>query len=163
MPTAAVGSYNCFTGESLVSMADGSFRPIADVNVGDIVSTGAGRGQGIVTDKASNQMLKDEATEVIVATTLTGEVVGTANHPVLLDGEWKLLGDIAGLEAIPPIWSKFISKIERQQRAVDVWYDLEIDGGADGHTSSHSYVVHGMVVFGKLLKNFDFSLTSTSG
>jgi hypothetical protein len=38
-----------------VSMADGTFRPIADIQKGDIVLTGTGFGQGVVTEKVARR------------------------------------------------------------------------------------------------------------
>jgi hypothetical protein len=152
---------NCFSGDALVSMADGTLMPMSDVNVGDVVLTGTGIGQGLVTYKLENPVLGRNARDVIVATTATGELIGTGNHPVLLNGKWQLLGDVASLGDIPPVWSSFMLKIEHKKRVVDVWYDLQIDGHVDDHASSHSYVVNGVVAFGKLLKNFDFGTTES--
>jgi hypothetical protein len=85
-PAHAGLSQNCFSGESLVSMADGTFKPIVNVQVGDVVLTGTGFGKGIVTDKINNTVLEVTEQDVVVATTAMGELVGTQNHPVLLDG-----------------------------------------------------------------------------
>jgi hypothetical protein len=142
---------------ALVSMADGTFQPIAQVKVGDLVLTGTDKGQGVVTDKVANPVFEDDEQEVIVVTTAFGELVGTENQPFPLNGEWRLLGNTADFEQVPAAWSQFISKMERNQRSIDVWYDLQIDGGFDDDESSNSYVVRGLVVYGKLQDNFDFS------
>jgi intein/homing endonuclease len=157
LPTESGASLNCFSGTALVSMADGTLRPIANVKEGDVVLTGTGFGPGVVTRTVRNPVMLRNQPDVIVVTTELGELVGTGNHPVWLDGTWQLLGDVASKETVPPTWSTLVSKVERKQQRVDVWYDLEIDGNLDDHASSHSYVVNGVVVFGKLLQNFNFS------
>jgi Hint-domain len=156
LPTESGASLNCFSGAALVSMADGTLRPIANVQEGDVVLTGTGIGPGVVTRTVRNPVMLRNQPDVIVVTTELGELVGTGNHPVWLDGTWQLLGDVASTETVPPTWSTFVSKVERKQQRVDVLYDLEIDGNLDDHASSHSYVVNGVVVFGKLLQNFNF-------
>jgi Hint-domain len=143
----------CFAGDSLVSMADGTFRPIKDVKQGDIVLTGTGIGQGVVTGKLAYPVEEGSNQDIIVATTALGELVGTGHHPVLVDGEWRDLGAVASMEAIPPSWSHFVFEIVRKHRDVDFWYHLEIDGDVeykegDELISSHTYVVNGMVASG---------------
>jgi Hint-domain len=157
LSTMAGTSFNCFSGEALVSMADGTLRMIANVKVGDVVSTGTGLGAGVVTNTVRSPVLHGDLQDVVVVTTKLGELVGTATHPVLLEGIWQLLGDVASMETIPLMWLNVASKVEQKQQVVNVWYDLEIDGNIDDHASSHSYVVNGVVVFGKLLDNWNLS------
>jgi Hint-domain len=143
----------CFAGDSLVSMADGSFRRMADIKEGDIVSTGTAFGDGVVTKKIVNPVQDDAAQQVIVTTTAMGELVGTGHHPVLVDGEWPPLAAVASMETIPGSWSSFVTGVDQAHRVVDAWYNLEIDGDVDYQPgdeliSSHSYVVNGVVVSG---------------
>jgi hypothetical protein len=134
-------------------MADGTYRPIADVTEGDIVLTGTGFGKGVVTRKVVTPVLGDDAQDVVVVTTAIGELVGTAHHPVLLENDWPELGTVADMESIPSTLSHVVSKFNRTQRVIDAWHNLEIDGNVEYEEeseliSSHSYIVNGVVVSG---------------
>jgi hypothetical protein len=134
-------------------MADGTYRPIADVTEGDIVLTGTGFGNGVVTKKTVTPVLGDDAQDVVVVTTAIGELVGTAHHPVFLENDWPELGTVADMELIPSALSNVVSRFNRTQRVVGAWHNLEIDGNVEYKEkseliSSHSYIVNGMVVSG---------------
>jgi hypothetical protein len=94
-------------------MANGTFQLIKDVQVGDLLLTGTDKSRvGFVTFKVANPVLEDTEQDVIVVTTVSGELVGTKNHPVLLNGEWRLLGDVAKFEQVPQTWSHLIFEME---------------------------------------------------
>ncbi|KAL3917612.1 MAG: hypothetical protein SGARI_007665 [Bacillariaceae sp.] len=122
-------------------MADGSFKKIKDVAVGDLVATGTnglGRGAGLVSDALTHPVGK----EVPVAVVLTpfGDLVGTPDHPVFSkeSGEWVEMGELQ---------DEFDLRVET--RYIDVFYNLEIDGNIlDEERSSHSYVVNGVMASG---------------
>jgi hypothetical protein len=124
----------CFTGEALVEMADGTLKPIADVEEGDVVRTGTGHGAGRVTEKLAHQIGGE--VPVTMLDTEHGVLMGTPSHPVLsLDGEWINFGDMKH------------DLLRTSTRYIDVFYNLEIDADTP-ESSSHSYVVNGVVASG---------------
>jgi hypothetical protein len=124
----------CFTADALVSMADGSTKRIKDVKLGDIVSTGTGLGIGRVTDALVHPVF--ESVPVATVPTEQGDLVGTPEHPILNEqGEWIEIGD----------WKR--NGMQLEQRYVEAFYNLEIDGDVMAE-SSHSYVVNGVVASG---------------
>ncbi|KAL3916804.1 MAG: hypothetical protein SGILL_005013, partial [Bacillariaceae sp.] len=59
----------CFHGDSIIEMADGSFKKIQDVAVGDLVATGTdglGRGAGLVSDALTHPVGKEVPVAVIL-------------------------------------------------------------------------------------------------
>ena len=122
----------CFTGESLVEMADGTSKPIHSVETGDEVSTGNGH-TGIVTETLEHPV--HNTVTVAKMTTPHGVLIGTPDHPVLHEGEWLEFGQAPTRDVI----------IEEDY--VDTFYNLEIDGHLLDE-SSHSYVVNGVIASG---------------
>ncbi|CAB9499075.1 Flavin containing amine oxidoreductase [Seminavis robusta] len=125
----------CFTGDAMVSMADGSFKAIGSVEVGDEVLTGGPNAQvGVVTETLYHPVNR----QVPVAKLMTeshGELVGTPDHPVLHENEWVEFGLLPG------------ETVVIKEQFVDAFYNLEIDGHLLDE-SLHSYMVHGMVASG---------------
>ena len=78
---------------------------------------------------------------VAVLRTPHGELVGTASHPVLVNGTWREIeaAHVAGLLDE--------HKVTFEERHVDALYNLEVDGGKPG-ASAHAYVVNGVVASG---------------
>lgn len=146
----------CFTSDALVFMADGTMKAIADIKEGDYVRTGfADKGAGMVTEvlvhQASNPTLE---MRVGIISTPYGDLVGTPDHPIFVNGQWMELEDALLLESsfmdvkkegeqprkTPPLSGSF------EVRSVDYFYNLEIDGDSPG--SSHSYIVNGIIASG---------------
>jgi hypothetical protein len=116
-------------------MADGTLKKIKDVRTGDLVATDTGLGGGVVTETLVHRI--EALAAVAVMTTSQGDLVGTREHPLLIDGEWIEFGDAT--------MSGTVVNIE--SCCVDFFYSLEVDGDVvDG--SSHSYVVNGFVASG---------------
>lgn len=130
------GALLCFTEDAQVEMADGTLRSIKDVKEGDYVATGTGIGRGLVTEALVHPVNKE--VEVASVETEYGELVGTPDHPVLEAGEWVEIADIPSSSA----------EVSMEQRYVDVFYNLEVDGDVLDDSSSHSYVVNGVVASG---------------
>ena len=94
---ACAAAANSFTGDTQVRMADGSTKPISDVNIGDRVeatdpTTGQTAAEG-VTDVITGTGLK-ALTEITVDTdgaagTETGTVTATDGHPFWLDDQHR--------------------------------------------------------------------------
>jgi hypothetical protein len=124
----------CFTADALVGMADGSTKRIEDVKLGDLVITGTDLGIGRVTDALVHPVF--QTVPVATVPTKQGNLVGTPAHPILNEeGEWVELGD----------WN--VDGMQLEQRYVEAFYNLEIDGDVMAE-SSHSYVVNGVVASG---------------
>lgn len=132
------GGILCFTADALVSMADGTMKPIRDVQEGEMVLTGTAQGAGRVTQKLVHPVESGKATLVVMETS-HGELVGTPDHPVLSsDGEW------VDFEKLKIADQGFL---RTQEVNVEVLYNLEIDAD-DVEGSSHSYMVNGVVASG---------------
>lgn len=123
----------CFTGEALVEMADGTFKSIHSVMKGDEVSTGNGH-SGSVTETLEHAV--DAVVQVAKMITHHGVLVGTPDHPVFHDGEWVEFGRTPD------------GKILLGEHYVEKLYNLEIDGHIIDESSTHSYVVNGVIASG---------------
>jgi Hint-domain len=139
----SAGGVLCFTESALVAMADGSYQRIADVVVGEYVRTGTDQGQGLVTAVLHHPVAR-EVPVVVHVTEKYGALVGTPDHPVLLivdqDDEkeqWVAFGSLDDGATV-----RF-----EEHYYVETFYNLEIDGDQPG-SSSHSYVVNGIIASG---------------
>lgn len=121
----------CFTGDALVQMADGTLKPIEEVQLNDEIATGSGT-VGRVTETLSHAV--DKVVEVAILKTAHGDLVGTPDHPVLQADEWI---DFAA----------FSPESKRERRYIDKFFNLEVDGHLM-ETSMHSYIVNGIVASG---------------
>lgn len=77
----------CLVGETSITMADGSCRPLASVRKGDMVATPAG----------PRRVLASSLTGIRLIWRLEfdgGFLEGTDNHPVFANGEWKPLASL---------------------------------------------------------------------
>jgi Hint-domain len=136
----------CFTGNATVFMADGRFKPLRDIQVGDAIFTGGPAGQvGIVTETLQHPVNK----VITVAKLMTdnhGVLIGTSDHPVLHHDEWLDFG------RFPVINDKGEAKVQVVDQFVDILYNLEVDGHLadiqrEGE-SLHAYIVNGVVASG---------------
>ena len=127
----------CFTGDALVSMVDGTLKPIRDVRQGDLVQTGTGKGAGRVTRALVHPVPGNKATLTVLETE-HGELVGTPDHP-MYHSETDVWVDFENLAPA--------DLLRNEEREVDVLYNLEIDAD-DVEGSSHSYIVNGVVASG---------------
>lgn len=134
----------CFTENALVTMADGSMRVISSMEKGDVVSTGMGTSTGRVTEVLVHRAKK--AIDVTIVTTPLGELVGTSSHPVFMDGIWMEM-EQAMDDGSFDRHHYHGAKARKEIRYVEVMYNLEVDGDSPG-SSSHSYVVNGIVASG---------------
>ena len=118
--------FACHTYDSQVEMADGTFKAIGEVKVGDKVKSIK---DGIVTEGTVTDHITHVTNDVMrVVETTNGHV--EINHPILVDGKWIAAGSLG----------------EHTSMFVDNFYNLEIDGNIS--ESDHNYVVDGLVSSG---------------
>ena len=135
----------CFTADAMVLMADGTHKAIVDVKEGDYVSTGTDQGEGLVTEALVHPVGRTVGVAVVQTPEYENDLVGTPDHPVLVDGEWV---DLAFYDTAADSDEKD-AVVFLEDRPVDVFYNLEIDGHLqEMGESSHSYVVNGVVASG---------------
>lgn len=146
----------CFTHDALVFMADGTMKAISDVKKGDYVRTGfADEGVGLVTEVLVHQTSNPtQEMRVGIISTPYGDLVGTPDHPIFVDGQWMELEDALLHESLfmdlkmEDNQSDKISPLSGSLEflSVDYFFNLEIDGESPG--SSHSYIVNGIIASG---------------
>lgn len=139
-----VNGASCFTGETLITMSDGSYKKIKDIELGDDVRSYSPLTKQIVTDTVT-RLFHHKAEEMgsyyLVITTDNGKSVEvTPNHRVYLNGGWieagflkvgdKLLSDNNQLI--------IISKIVKVYKKVPT-YNLEIK---NNHVYFANFLVH---------------------
>ena len=118
--------FACHTYDSQVEMADGTFKAIGEVKVGDKVKSIK---DGVVTEGTVTDHITHVTNDVMrVVETTNGYV--EINHPILIDGKWIAAGSLG----------------EHTSMFVDNFYNLEIDGNIS--ESDHNYVVDGLVSSG---------------
>ena len=129
----------CFLAGTLITMADGSKKPIEEIKIGDIV---------LAFDDETNQFKPDKVSKTFEHASqgyliINGHLKVTANHPVLSNGQWvevgslktgdQLLNEKGALEAI--------STIEKRGEEITT-YDIEVN-------PYHSFIAEGYVVHNK--------------
>jgi intein/homing endonuclease len=119
----------CFTAETKVTMEDGTFKNIADIEVGDyVLSYKDGKYvRGVVSDKLIHPT--DEVVEVVKYKGMTSDRI----HPFYDNGEWKPICEAPG--------------VELDIQYVDNFYNLEIDGNLL-FESEHNFIVEDFIVSG---------------
>ena len=130
-----------------MEMADGSLKAIADVKEGDYVFTGFPGDSGLVTEVLTHRVGRE--VPVAVVQTIFGDLVGTPDHPIYLNDQWVELSEAFEFNFEKPDGRSSMSTLEGsiEIQNVDVFYNLEVDGHAP-ETSSHSYVVNGIIASG---------------
>jgi hypothetical protein len=119
----------CFTAETKVTMEDGSFKNIIDIEIGDyVLSYKDGEYvRGVVTDK-----LIHPTNDVVEVVKYKG-MVSDRLHPFYDNGEWKPICEAPG--------------VELGIQYVDNFYNLEIDGNLL-FESEHNFIVEDFIVSG---------------
>ena len=118
--------FGCHTYDSKVEMADGTFKSIGEVKVGDKVKSIK---DGVVVEGTVTDALIHETNDV-VSVIETENGFTESNHPVLVDGKWIPAGNLGN----------------KSFTFVDNFYNLEIDG--NNPLSDHNFIVDGLVASG---------------
>jgi hypothetical protein len=119
----------CFTFDTKVTMEDGSFKNIGDIEIGDyVLSYKDGKYvRGVVTDK-----IPHPTNDVVEVVKYKG-MISDRLHPFYDNGEWKPICEANG--------------VEFDTQYVDTFYNLEIDGNLL-FESEHNFIVENFIVSG---------------
>jgi hypothetical protein len=119
----------CFTFDTKVTMEDGSFKNIGEIEIGDyVLSYNDGKYvRGVVTDKIPH--LTNDVVEVVKYKGMISDRL----HPFYDNGEWKPICEANG--------------VEFDTQYVDTFYNLEIDGNLL-FESEHNFIVEDFIVSG---------------
>jgi hypothetical protein len=119
----------CFTAKTKVTMEDGSFKNIVDIEIGDyVLSYKDGKYvRGVVTDKIPHPT--NDVVEVVKYKGMVSDRI----HPFYDNGEWKPICEAKG--------------VEFGTQYVDTFYNLEIDGNLL-FESEHNFIVEDFIVSG---------------
>jgi len=119
----------CFTAETKVTMEDGSFKNIVDIEIGDyVLSHKDGKYvRGVVTDK-----IPHPTNDVVEVVKYKG-MISDRLHPFYDNGEWKPICEANG--------------VEFDTQYIDTFYNLEIDGNLL-FESDHNFIVEDFIVSG---------------
>jgi len=141
----------CFTFDTKVTMEDGSFKNIGDIEIGDyVLSYKDGKYvRGVVTDK-----IPHPTNDVVEVVKYKG-MISDRLHPFYDNGEWKPICEANG--------------VEFDTQYVDTFYNLEIDGNLL-FESEHNFIVDNFIVSGlgdnellnKTFKRQEFYQTSVN-
>lgn len=143
----------CIVSGSLVTLADGTRKPIEKIQVGDKI-VGMDADSKITSPSTVEKVLvhKDKVYFIDVLKTEDGsELQVTGNHPILTNAGWKSIDDIKVGDIIYEYsnitrvfkQTKVVSLIKNQSKT-DVVYNLK--------TTTHNYVANDMLIHNKCLK-----------
>jgi predicted phage terminase large subunit-like protein len=91
LPNCPVVLVNCLTGDTPVLMGDGSWKPIRDIRVGDLVVS---HRDGEQTINPVENWMEQEEDDVIEVNTSNGRVKCNARHPFWTKKGWVNAGDL---------------------------------------------------------------------
>ena len=128
------GGGDCFTPETLVTMADGSTKKISDVVIGDVVSNYDGTSFNIVT---YIETLNATHHESLYTPSKEFEPFATCNHPLYIDGELSALDPVKTEQFYPWLGrTQQLNAFKEVATKDQLVYNLWLDG--DG-----TYIVNG--------------------
>ena len=109
--------YQCLWMEETVLMANGEYKKIADIKIGeDIITVNPNSCEQTIT-KVINQYVRETDKKIVKVTTLSGrEVICTHDHPILTNNGWVKAGETQGkLIAVFPDQKNFTIKMTIQE------------------------------------------------
>ena len=149
------GSGGCFIAGSLVTMADGTTKPIEDIVVGDVV-------RGNVDDNEVIELRHQESVMREIVRINDGLLEFTPSHPILTTEGWKAVDRQSAMELHPEMGNipslmcgdtivMFNSDGERVYQSVDSMdgYDEDIPVYNINVTGDDTYTVNNVIVHNK--------------
>lgn len=127
---------HCFPAGTLISMSDGSRKPIEQICYGDEVLGVSNDGMGKLLSTPVNRLYRHRAKELVIITLNTGgELVGTPEHPVMVPSKgWTKMQDLAIGDEVTNVETFLCSDAEANQVYSDELseYELQRNVGEDG-------------------------------
>lgn len=113
----------CVAKGTLVTLADGGYSPIEELNVGDLVLSMDEN--GIIGPQAVQALVSNGERETIVVSTAARSITVTPNHPLMIDGKWteaKFI-NVGSLAAVPKSLPNFgnAHKDETELDFIAIW------------------------------------------
>jgi Pretoxin HINT domain len=149
-PPAHRGGGGCFVAGTRVTMADGTQRPIEDIQVGERVLALDERTGRVVPAPVTQVFVRPQWRDQADTVLIDGRVRATVNHPFLVNGEWKRadqiepgdrlrrLSGVRDEQGDEAIESEAVQTL-MPMPGVDTVYNLEVD-------TYHTYFVEGLLV-----------------
>jgi hypothetical protein len=116
---------SCFTGDTLILMADGNTKPISEIAIGDVI-----QGYDFSTGKTiNNQVVQIYFRQVGSFLLINGNLRVTGEHPFAVgQGKWKKAGELEVGETVLGLDGEIkIASIEAVFEAVEV-FNLTVNG-----------------------------------
>jgi hypothetical protein len=138
---------SCFAGGTLITMADGSEKPIEDVRVGDWVLGYDTQSVKAVTARVSHTFVHPDTNDSLL---LNGTVRVTAEHPFYVNGEWIEAGKLQPgdqiqrlfrSESVPNPMTIAVENLQNVPGSLTT-YNLEVE-------NVHNYFAAGYLVHNK--------------
>lgn len=151
IPTSGHGSCGCgcFTFDTLVSMADGSFKKISEVDIGDYVLNKDGK---VWNKVLFIEKVKGDYFEKLYSPSDEYEPFATANHPMFIDGEMASVDPDKNNQWYPWLGkNKVLVPHSVVDATSDIVYNLWVDG--DNTYIVNGYGTHSIIGDGGLLRN----------
>ncbi|MCD4781571.1 MAG: fibronectin type III domain-containing protein [Candidatus Omnitrophica bacterium] len=161
--TKGTQSNTCFIGGTMVHMADGSFKSIEEVDIGDeVLSFNEKTGEKVVSTVTG--VFDKEYTDKYLL--LNGWLGVTDNHLFYSQGEWRKIGKLSMEDALLglDLTDRQIESVQKidSPRMVRV-YNIEVDQHHNYFVGSEGYLVHNKMSFGSLFDDGGGSSVFTDG
>ncbi|MFA7050278.1 MAG: prepilin-type N-terminal cleavage/methylation domain-containing protein [Patescibacteria group bacterium] len=133
----------CFLSGTKISMADGSYKNIEDVVVGDVVKSYDFTTKSLVSGKVS-ELIKHSSEKTSSYLIINKNLKVTHNHEILLNGYWKQIGEarIGDYMQLEDGSFRFVDSIEIVYENVPT-YNFEVE-------DYHNYYAEGILVHNAL-------------
>ncbi len=150
LPVAVPHSYphSCFLAKTKISMADGSFKNIKDIVVGDLVKSfeTTSKKSTIARVTKVHSHSPDEMGDFYIIINKKLEV--TPTHPLLIGGKWIAAGDVLIGDCLVDSYGNnvVVSSIEQVKTQVPTYSIEVVITDSEGKTMQGTYITHGIIV-----------------
>lgn len=135
---------SCFTGKTIIAMADGSFKKISDVRIGDRVRVYDTKNGEIIDSRVSKVFVHPDTKEYI---TINDVLEVTCNHEIYNGTEWVKAGELRLSDKILDINNNHVEvvSIDFNNNQAVTTYNFEVE------SEHHNYYADGFLVHNKSL------------